>query len=72
MFSSHDCEELSVANLEKALDRMRMVARARERMMRMAGSIAERLQMVPPDFSHFMWRDVPPEYRAAAEQKWGV
>lgn len=72
VFSSHDCEELSVANLEKALDRMRVVARARERMMQMAGSIDELLQMVPPDFSHFMWKDVPPEYRAAAEQKWGI
>tara|TARA_B100001123_G_scaffold309755_1_gene346231 strand:- start:506 stop:1288 length:783 start_codon:yes stop_codon:yes gene_type:complete len=72
VFDSRDCEELSVANLEKALDRMRVVARARERMMQMAGSIDELLQMVPPDFGHFMWKDVPPEYRAAAEQKWGI
>ena len=72
VFDSNDCEDLSIANLEQALERMRMVARARERLMQAASSIEELLQMVPPDFGHFMWKDVPPEYRAAAEQKWGI
>ena len=72
VFDSDDCEELSIANLEQALDRMRMVARVRERLMQSAGSIEELLAMVAPDFSHFMWKDVPPDYRALAEQKWGL
>ncbi len=72
VFDSKDCEELSVASLEAALEHMRVVARARENLMKSAGSIEELFSMIAPDFSHFMWRDVPPAYRAAAEKQWGM
>jgi hypothetical protein len=70
VFDSKDCDELSVPNLEAALDRMRVVARARENLMRNAKTIDELFAMIAPDFSHFMWRDVPAAYRSAAEQQW--
>jgi hypothetical protein len=38
--------------------------------MRSAETIDELFAMIAPDFSHFMWRDVPPAYRSAAEQQW--
>jgi hypothetical protein len=71
VFDSRDCEELSEANLNYALERMRTVARTREALMKTAGSIEELFALIAPDFSHFMWSDVPPEYRAAAEKRWG-
>ena len=70
VFDSSDCTDLSDANLAGALERMRTVARAREALMRTAGSIEELFALVAPDFSHFMWKDVPPAYRQAAEEKW--
>lgn len=70
VFDSRDCDELSDANLNQALERMRTVARTREALMKAAGSIEELFALVTPDFSHFMWKDVPPAYRRAAEEKW--
>ena len=72
VFTSDDCEELQEPSLTAALDRMRTVARTRENLMKAADTLEQLFAMVPPDFSHFMWRDVPPEYRAAAEQQWGI
>ena len=71
VFSSSDCEDLNESSLNDAIDRMRIVARTRENLMKNAGSIEELFAMIAPDFSHFMWRDVPPEYLAAAKQRWG-
>ena len=70
VFDSRDCTDLSDANLAGALERMRTVARAREALMRTAGSIEELFALVAPDFSHFMWKDVPPAYRQVAEKQW--
>ena len=72
IFDSADCEELSVANLEAALERMRIIARARESLMKQAGSVEQLFSLIAPDFSHFMWRDVSPEYMAAARKQWGI
>ena len=70
IFTDQDTEQLSPANLCAALDRMRTVARTREKLMQKAQNINDLFELVAPDFSHFMWRNVPPEYRAAAEQIW--
>ena len=72
MFSSTDCEELSEDRLSEALDRMRIVARTREQLMKNADTLEDLFSMIAPDFSHFMWKDVPPAYRSAAEKTWGV
>ena len=72
IFDSADCEELSVASLEAALERMRIIARARESLMKQAGSVEQLFSLIAPDFSHFMWRDVSPEYMAAARKQWGI
>ena len=72
IFDSADCEELSVANLEAALERMRIIARARESLMKQAGSVEQLFSLIAPDFQHFMWRDVSPEYMAAARKQWGI
>jgi len=72
IFDSADCEELSVANLEAALERMRIIARARESLMKQAGSVEQLFSLIAPDFSHFVWRDVSPEYMAAARKQWGI
>jgi len=70
IFTDQDTEQLSPANLCAALDRMRTVARTREKLMQKAQNINDLFELVAPDFSHFMWRNVPPEYREAAEQIW--
>jgi hypothetical protein len=73
IFDSADCDELSVANLEAALDRLRIVARARESLMQSAGGSVEQLfSLIAPDFQHFMWKDVSPQYMAAARKQWGI
>jgi hypothetical protein len=38
--------------------------------MRASENVEELFNLIAPDFSHFMWKDVPPEYRQAAEQQW--
>jgi hypothetical protein len=70
VFDSRDCPELSEANLDLALDGLRRVASARENLMRASENVEELFNLIAPDFSHFMWQDVPPEYRQAAEQQW--
>lgn len=70
IFTDQDTEQLSPANLCAALERMRTVARTREKLMQKAQNITDLFELVAPDFTHFMWRTVPPEYRAAAEQIW--
>tara|TARA_A100000172_G_scaffold70853_1_gene51302 strand:+ start:1077 stop:2039 length:963 start_codon:yes stop_codon:yes gene_type:complete len=70
IFDSRDCPELSEANLDLALDGLRRVASARENLMRASENVEELFNLIAPDFSHFMWQDVPPEYRQAAEQQW--
>ena len=72
VFDSASCDDLSEAALNDALDRLRIVARTRENLMKNASNIDELLSMVSPDFSHFMWRDVPPAYRELANQSWGL
>jgi len=70
VFSSDDSEELSEPRLNDALDRLRIVARTREAMMERSSSIKELLELVPPDFSHWMWRDKTPEFKQMAEKSW--
>lgn len=80
IFSSEEGHELSEARFSEALDRMRTTARAREKLMRAACREAaangtsprqELFQMIaPPDPSHFMWKNVPAEYREEAEKWW--
>lgn len=72
VFDSADCEDLSIERLENALKRMRAIAKGRENLMKRATTVDELLAMVTPDFGHFMWSDVPPAYRSAAQQKWGM
>ena len=70
VFSSEDCPELAPARLNEALENLARVARTRENLMRTAETVPELLALVAPDFSHWMWKNVPPAYRAAAEQAW--
>ena len=70
VFTSADCEQLSEAALNEALERLRTIARAREQMMQKAQNIGELLAMIAPDFTHYMWKSVSPEYRAAADKAW--
>jgi hypothetical protein len=70
VFSSDDCDQLSEAHLNEACERLRRIARTREALMRKADNIKELLELVAPDFGHWMWRDKPPEYKALAEQSW--
>ena len=72
VFDSASCDDLNEAALNDALDRMRIVARTRENLMKNASDIDQLLSMISPDFSHFMWRDVPPAYRELANRSWGV
>jgi hypothetical protein len=70
VFTSDDCEQLSEASLNEALERLRTIAKVRERLMQQAQSVDELLAMIAPNFAHFMWKSVPPEYRAAADEAW--
>ena len=40
--------------------------------MQQATDVDHLLAMMAPDFSHFMWQSVTPEYRAAAEAAWST
>jgi hypothetical protein len=70
IFTSNDCEELSPARLNEALERLARIARVRENLMQNAATIEELFDLIAPDFDHWMWRNVPPAYRSAAEQLW--
>jgi hypothetical protein len=70
VFSSEDCEELTEPRLNEALEFMRSVARAREKMMSRSDTIQELLEVIVPDFGHWMWRDKTPEFKQLAEQSW--
>lgn len=72
VFTSDDCDQLNEASLNDALERLRTIARARERLMQKAETIDELLAMIAPDFTHYMWASVPPAYRAAANKAWGI
>ncbi len=82
IFSSESDPELSEARLSEALDRMRTIARTREKLMRVACTEAanngtdfrhELFQMIPaPDPSHFMWKDVPAPYWQEAGKWWAA
>ena len=70
VFSSENCPDLAPARLNEALENLARVARTRENLMKAAQTVPELLALVAPDFGHWMWRNVPPAYRAAAEQAW--
>ena len=72
VFSSDDCDELTEENLREYLDSLRIVAKARENLLRTAADKEQLFNLVMPDFSHFMWRDKPPEYLSKAKQLWGA
>ncbi len=73
VFDSADCEELSEARLNEALDRLRTIAQVRENLMKFAFENDKDLfSLVAPDFSHWMWKNVPPQYRSEAQKTWGI
>jgi len=72
VFSSTDCEELSEARLRSALERMRLIARKREKLMQVAENRDELFALLSPDFSSFMWKDSSPEFFIAAKKLWGM
>jgi len=70
IFSSADTDELSEANLNQALESLQQVASIRENMMARSTSVTELLQLVSPEFDHWMWREKTDEYKNAAEAAW--
>ena len=72
VFSSKDCPELSEASLGSALELMRLIALKREKLMEVSESRDVLFKLVAPDFTHFMWKDVSPEFRQIAKQVWGL
>ena len=73
MFTSEDCEDLSESRLNEALDRLRTIAQVRENLMKFAFENDKDLfSLVAPDFAHWMWTNVPPQYRSEAQKTWGI
>jgi len=72
IFTSADCDDLSPAKLNEALERLARIARVRENILKAATTVEELFGLVDPQFDHWMWNNVPPAYRAAAEQQWGI
>ena len=70
VFSSQDCDELSPARLSDEMDRHAIVCKTRENLMSKCASVAERMSLTAPDFTHWMWKSKSPEYRALAEKTW--
>lgn len=62
VFDSDTCEALGDAAMQRALTRMCRIAKAREHLLRRAEDLDDLFRFLSPDFSHFMWRDKPPEY----------
>ena len=57
VFTNVEEPALSEANLSRALDHLKKVARKRELIMRAAPTKEDLFELVTPDFSHFMWQD---------------
>ena len=70
VFSSQDCDELQPARLDDAVERLRLIAATREKLMSKADDAADLFSMVAPDFDHWMWKSKSPEYKALAQQVW--
>ena len=51
---------------------MRLVARKREKLMKAVESREELFELLAPDFAHFMWQNVSPEFMQRANQMWGL
>ena len=62
VFDSDSCDALGDAAMQRALARMCRIAKAREHLLRRAEDLDDLFRFLSPDFSHFMWRDKPPEY----------
>lgn len=68
VFDSDSCEALGDAAMARALERMCRIARSREHLMKRAEDLDDLFAFLSPDFSHFMWRDKPPEYLELARR----
>ena len=71
VFDSADCQELSDEDLLRAIDDLARIARVREKLMKTAQNTDELFELIPPDFSHWMWKNKSPEFWAAAQRIWG-
>ncbi len=72
VFTDENCEELQEQSLREHLDSLRMIARARETLMKTADDIETLFNLVPPDFSFYQWRDKPEAYKQRAREIWGI
>ena len=68
VFESDSCDALGDAAMARALERMCRIARSREHLMKRAEDLDDLFAFLSPDFSHFMWRDKPPEYLELARR----
>jgi hypothetical protein len=72
IFTNENCDELGEQSLREHLDSLRIIAKARENLMRKADDVEDLFNLITPDFSFYQWRDKPPAYKARARQQWGV
>ena len=68
VFDGDNCEALGDAAMARALERMCRIARKREHLMKRAEDLDDLFAFLSPDFSHFMWRDKPPEHLKLARR----
>ena len=71
VFTNDNCEDLTEENLFRCLTSLQQVAKARESLMAASADADQLFSMVAADFSHWMWKDKPPEYMARARQVLG-
>ena len=72
IFSSENCRALSQNILHEKVQQLALIARTRENLMKTAGNKEQLFSLVRPNFDDWMWANVPPEYRRAANELWGT
>ncbi len=71
VFNSDNCETLSQAGLQSALNHITAKCAIRENLLKSTDSVEAMLRLIEPDFKHMWAWDMRPEVLSEAKQLWG-
>jgi hypothetical protein len=71
VFNSDNCETLSQAGLQSALNYITAKCAIRENLLKSTDSVEAMLRLIEPDFKHMWAWDMRPEVLSEAKQLWG-
>ena len=70
VFSKDNCEKLRPEFLEHYLDQMQMIQKVRQNLLQISSNPKTLAKYIPPDFTHYMWRDLTEEELEEARNLW--